>query len=190
MRIPWLWLALVVSGLHSLLSRAESPAASSVVHSIGADYGVFLYQSTGLPISAGGASLLYRARFPVGVSISAGVRFLHVDRMPNGVAFEGFVGAQLSPEIGVWRPLAGIELGTTTLQSASLSTEPSYSPAEYTSKQTPLGPSYAGFVLSPLRFCVRRITFGGLGLQLGTHLPDFGSAVRIQLVAAHVEWSF
>ncbi len=190
MRLLWLGLALLSIGLPSLPAQADTLPSAKVVHSVGADYGVFLYQSTGLPISAGGASLFYRARFSVGVSMSSGVRFLHVDRAPSGFGIEGFVGVQLSPFIGVWRPLVGMELGATSLRSASLDTEPSYSKEEYTSKQAPLGPVYVGFVLSPLRFAIRRITFAGLGLQLATHLPEWGSALRLQVVAAQLEWSF
>lgn len=166
------------------------PPEKSIVHSVAADYGYFLYLSPGLPISAGGASLQYRARFSVGLSATAGVRFLHVDRLPNRFGFEGFVGAQLAPIIGVWRPLAGIEIGATSLQSASLSPDPSYSPEEYTSKQQPLGPVYAGFVIAPLRFGVKRFAFQALGLQLATHLPKWGSAVRLQLLIGQFEVSF
>lgn len=190
MRLPWLWLVLLPVGIHPLTVRAESQADRRVVSSLGADYGVFQYLSTGLPVFAGGASLSYHARFSVGISMSAGLRFLHIDRTESGFGIEGFVGAQLSPFLGVWHPLVGIEVGATSLRSAALATEPNYSPAEYTSKQAPLGPVYAGFVLSPLRFAIRRITFGGLGLQLASHLPAWGSSLRLQIVAAHLAWSF
>jgi hypothetical protein len=177
-------------GLCPQLARAQLPAPKKLEHSIGADYGYFLYQSTGLPISAGGASLFYRARFSVGISLSAGLRFLHAGRLPSGFGIEGFVGAHLAPEIGVWRPLVGIELGGTSLSSFALSTDPSYSPEEYQSKQDSLGPVYAGFVLAPLRFRVRRLTFQALGLQLATHLPQWGRALRLQVVVGQLEWSF
>lgn len=169
---------------------APSVIEKRVIHSLGADYGFFIYQSTGLPLQAGGASLFYRARFSVGLSLSAGLRFLHVDRLPSGFGIEGFVGLQLAPLIGVWRPLAGVEMGGTSLMSSSLNPDPNYNPEEYTSKQSPLGPVYVGFVVSPLRFGIRRITFQALGLQLATHLPQWGNALRLQILAGQLEWSF
>lgn len=168
----------------------EAPSDKKVTHSVAADYGYFLYLQPGLPISAGGASLLYRARFSVGVSLSAGVRFLHVDRLPSGFGFEGFVSAELAPVIGAWRPLAGFEIGATSLQSSSLSPGSSYSPEEYAVKQNPLGPVYAGFVIAPLRFAVKRFAFQALGMQLATHLPRWGSAVRLQFLVGQFEVSF
>ncbi len=180
----------VVAPDRPLPGPALSKPEPRIVHSIGADYGLFLYQSTGLPISAGGASLFYRARFRVGISLSAGLRFLHVDRLPSGFGIEGFVGLHLAPQIGVWRPLAGIEVGATSLISSSLNPDPYYSPEEYSSKQDSLGSGYAGFVIAPLRFGVRRITFQALGMQLATHLPQWGRALRLQVLVGQLEWSF
>ncbi|HMY57232.1 MAG TPA: hypothetical protein PKL17_09920 [Pseudomonadota bacterium] len=162
----------------------------TVVHSAAVDYGSFVYLSPGLPIQAGGAALQYRARFSVGVAVSAGVRFLHVDRLPDHFGYEGFVGVQLAPIFGSWRPLAGLEVGATSLQSAALSPSPSYSPEEYTSKQSPLGPVYAGFVIAPLRFGFKRFSFLALGIQLATHLPKWGSATRLSFLVGQFEVSF
>lgn len=174
----------------TLPPRVPLAAARRMTHSVGADYGLFVYQSTGLPLSAGGAAVFYRARFDAGLAVSAGLRFLHVDRLPAGFGIEGFVSAQVAPQLGHWHPLVGIEVGGTSLSSDRLQPEPGYSPEEYQSKQGSLGPAYVGFVLAPLRFCVRRVTFAVAGLQLATHLPQLGRALRLQSMAAQLEWRF
>ncbi|HNN92565.1 MAG TPA: hypothetical protein PKI03_09865 [Pseudomonadota bacterium] len=188
----------LASGLRSASAQTDAqrvppfspPQAPRISHAVGVDYGSFQYLSPGLPISAGGASVYYRGRLRIGIALSAGLRFLHVDRAPAGFAFEGFVGAQLAPIVGPWRPLAGIEIGGTSLVSESLQTEPNYSPEEYTPRLHPLGPVYAGFVIAPLRFAVWHFVFQGGGVQIATHLPQFGNAVRLQLLFAQLEWSF
>ena len=174
----------------TLSPRVPLAAARRMTHSVGADYGLFVYQSTGLPLSAGGAAVFYRARFDAGLAVSAGLRFLHVDRLPAGFGIEGFVSAQVAPQLGHWHPLVGIEVGGTSLSSDRLQPGPGYSPEEYQSKQGSLGPAYVGFVLAPLRFCVRRVTFSVAGLQLATHLPQLGRALRLQSMAAQLEWRF
>lgn len=174
----------------SARAQGAVPKDARWTHAIGADYGPLLYLSPGLPFSAGGASLYYRGRARVGVTLSGGARFLHVDRIAGGFAFEGFVGVQLAPHVGPWRPLAGIELGGTTLVSESLRTEPDYTPEEYTPRLHPLGPVYVGLVAAPLRFAVGHFLFQVGGLQIATHLPQLGSALRLQISYAQLEWSF
>lgn len=178
----------------SVRDVAAQPAApateSRFTHSVGADYGPLLYLSPGLPLSAGGASVFYRGRAGIGIAVTAGLRFLHVDRLPDGFGFEGFVGVQFSPIVGRWRPLAGIEVGGTTLVSERLQSEPDYRSEEYTPRLQPLGPVYAGFVIAPLRFAIYRITFQSAGIQIATHLPQLGNALRLQLLLGQLEWSF
>lgn len=178
-------------GLRDAAAQPGGPAAPPrFTHSVGADYGQLLYLSPGLPISAGGASVFYRGRAGFGVAVTAGLRFLHVDRLPDGFGFEGFVGVQLAPVVGSWRPLAGIEVGGTTLVSDRLQLEPNYGPEEYTPRLRPLGPVYAGFVIAPLRFAVRRVAFQSAGIQIATHLPQLGNALRLQILVGQIEWSF
>ena len=97
---------------------APLPPARRISHAVGVDYGSFLYLSPGLPISAGAR----RSTIAVDCAPASRfrrARFLHVDRAPAGFAFEGFVGVQLAPILGRWRPLAGIEIGGTSLVSES-----------------------------------------------------------------------
>lgn len=202
------WVLLMAAGLGSAPAHAAAGTASPskfalraqrfaelertrrVMHSIGADYGTFLYQSTGLPISSGGASVFYRARLQAGVALTAGLRFLHVDRLPDGFGIEGYLSVQAAPIIGVWRPLAGFELGATSLTSERLTPEPYYGPEEYPTRQRSLGPAYVGFVVSPLRFALWWTSFSVAGIQIGTHLPQLGSALRLQVLVGQLEWSF
>lgn len=187
------WLSLLGLGLPARDAAAQSglpPAAPRPTHAVGADYGQLLYLAPGLPFSAGGASVFYRFRAEAGVALTAGLRFLHVDRLPDGFGFEGFVGVQLSPIVGPWRPLAGIEVGGTSLVSERLRAEPDYGPEEYTPRLQPLGPVYAGFAIAPLRFAIRHIVFQLGGIQIATHLPQLGNALRLQIVYGQLEWSF
>jgi hypothetical protein len=184
-------LSLLGLGAHNAAAQSGlAAAAPRSTHSVGADYGQLLYLAPGLPLSAGGASVFYRFRAGPGVALSAGLRSLHVDRLPDGFGFEGFVAVQLSPIVGPWRPLAGIEVGGTSLSSERLRAEPDYGPEEYTPRLQPLGPVYAGFVIAPLRFAIRHVVFQLGGIQIATHLPQLGNALRLQILYGQLEWSF
>lgn len=190
LRFAAVGLVLAILGWASVAAAAEGRPRPGLQHAVGADYGPFLYLAPGLPFSAGGASLYYRLRLPSGIALAGGLRILHVDRLPDGVGVEGFVGVHLAPRLGPWRPLTGLDLGVTSLQSQRLSLEPRYGPEEYTPRLLPLGPAYVAWVAAPLRFAVWHLVFQAVGLQLGTHLPQPGSALRLQLVLAQLEWSF
>ena len=93
---------------------------------------------------------------------------------------EAFVQAQLTARLGPWEPAVGSELGLTgfarLFESKILGT-----PELRALENERLGPAYVAFVAAPLRFHAGPVVLSALELQLGTSVPFFGQAVRMQL---------
>lgn len=93
---------------------------------------------------------------------------------------EGFLRVQLGTKMGIWRPTAGLELGLSGFNQRI------YSPLFTDNRQegyedARLGPAYASFTASPVRFQLGRFQLSTLSLNLGTSLHALGTSARIQL---------
>jgi hypothetical protein len=94
---------------------------------------------------------------------------------------EVYARAQLSADLGVWRPAVGPEFG---LSGISVVAPTRYGfPDDYAdSRAERIRPAYVAIHAAPLRFAFRRVTVSALELHWGTHLrPQPGSLLRLQL---------
>lgn len=142
-------------------------------------------------VSLGSSGLLYYAALSAeaSVSLDASLRLpiapswgvlagLRVGLLPARV--DGFGRLELTPASGVWRPVAGVELGLTSRghyeDGSGLVGELARSSREA------LIPLYIAMVAAPLRFALgSRWTLSVAELHLGTHLDPPGRYVRLQL---------
>jgi hypothetical protein len=142
-------------------------------------------------VSLGSSGLLYYAAFSADPSISLDATArLPID--PSwGIAaglnvalaparLDGFGRLEVTPAIGIWRPVAGFELGLT---SRGHYEDGSGIVGELArSSRRDLVPLYGAIVAAPLRFEItQRWTVSIAELRLGTHLDPAGRYVRLQL---------
>ncbi|MCY1077883.1 hypothetical protein [Archangium lansingense] len=94
---------------------------------------------------------------------------------------EVYARAQLTADMGVWRPAVGPELGLSGLRTVGPA--PTGYPNDYQSTRAGLfGPAYVAIHAAPLRFAFGRFTASTLELHWGTLLtPRPGSVLRLQL---------
>lgn len=94
---------------------------------------------------------------------------------------EVYARAQLTADLGVWRPAVGPELGLSGLRLVAPATT-GY-PNDYPSTRAErFGPAYVAIHAAPLRFAFSRFTVSTLELHWGTQLtPRPGSLLRMQL---------
>ena len=136
----------------------------------------FVYLSPGLPIQAGGAALQYRARFSVGVAGVCRGSFSACRQTSDHFGYEGFVGVQLAPIFGSWRPLAGCRRDQLAVCGSVSVPVPSQ-------VRSPLWPSaHAGFVIAPLRFGFKRFSFLALRNPVCNASSRRGSATRFSFL--------
>ncbi|HZI03690.1 MAG TPA: hypothetical protein VEZ71_06690, partial [Archangium sp.] len=92
-----------------------------------------------------------------------------------------YARAQLTANLGVWRPAVGPELGLSGLRIVAQSN--AGIPSDYPNTLAErFGPAYVAIHAAPLRFAFGRFTASALELQWGTQLtPRPGSVLRLQL---------
>ncbi|WNG58279.1 hypothetical protein F0U59_28720 [Archangium gephyra] len=94
---------------------------------------------------------------------------------------EVYARAQLTAEMGVWRPAVGPELGLSGLRVVAASNT-GFPPDYPDVRSRGFGLVYAAIHAAPLRFAFGRFTASALELQWGTLLtPRPGSLMRLQL---------
>ncbi len=116
--------------------------------------------------------------------LGGGVRWSPTER--GDPPLEAYARAQLSANLGVWRPAVGPEVG---LSGLAVVTPARYGlPRDYPDSRAELfGPAYVAIHAAPLRFAFRRVTVSALEVHWGTDLlPRPGSILRIQLGLARL----
>ncbi len=96
------------------------------------------------------------------------------------IPLEAFVQAQLTARVGIWEAAAGPELG---IGGYARLARPFYLAGEVliAEEDARTGPAYLGFVMAPLRFRLfERFVVSALEAQVGTLVPHFGGAIRLQ----------
>jgi hypothetical protein len=111
--------------------------------------------------------------------LGGGVRWSPTER--GNPPLEVYARAQLSANLGIWRPSVGPELGLSGM--AVVAPARNGFPDDYPdSRAERFGPAYVGIHAEPLRFAFRRFTVSALEFQWGTYLhPVPGSMLRMQL---------
>ncbi|HEX8441991.1 hypothetical protein [Archangium sp.] len=116
--------------------------------------------------------------------LGGGVRWSPTER--GNPPLEVYARAQLTANLGVWRPAVGPEFG---LSGLSVVAPARYGmPGDYAaSRAEKFGPAYVAIHAAPLRFAFRRVTVSALEVHWGTELlPRPGSMLRIQLGLARL----
>jgi hypothetical protein len=110
--------------------------------------------------------------------LGGGMRFNFGEGNPP---LEVYARAQLTANMGVWRPAVGPELGLSWLRVVGPAN--TGFPPDYPDTRTALfGPAYVAIHAAPLRFAFGRFTASALELHWGTLLtPRPGSLLRLQL---------
>lgn len=112
--------------------------------------------------------------------VGAGLR----SGMPAQEAFfplEVFLQAQLTARLGFWEVSMGPELGVSGFARLD------YPRRGYPTRDLPdledtrLSPVYVAFSTAPLRLRLGRFVVSALEFQVGTSVPSFGAALRVQL---------
>jgi hypothetical protein len=97
------------------------------------------------------------------------------------VPLEGFLQAQLTAHVGLWEAAMGPELGLSGFARLDYPHR-GYPTQDLTQlEDRRLGPLYLGLAAAPLRLRLGRFALSALELQVGTTVPSFGTAVRVQL---------
>jgi hypothetical protein len=94
---------------------------------------------------------------------------------------EVYARAQLTANMGVWRPAVGPELGLSGLRIVA-APRPGFPPDYPDTRAARFGPAYAAIHAAPLRFAFGRFTASTLELHWGAQLTARpGNLLRLQL---------
>ena len=103
--------------------------------------------------------------------------------------YEAFTRLLAAPQLGVWQPVAGLELGLTGRTD--------FEPGDKLLRESRramennISPFYMGCYAAPLTFAVsNRWTVSLIGLQIATHLDHIGRSLRVQIEALSLELTF
>jgi hypothetical protein len=183
-----------VSGaLDSVGQRASAesslqPAPTRNVHAIAVEAGSISYSSARYPLSANAVGASYRFSPVAGLELAAGLRGLWGPGVAGGSTAEGFLSGALAPELGLWRPRAGLEIGYSGLVSSNRPPTVTLPPGVDEDYEARLSPLYASVIAAPLRMRVWHFDVTAFEFDVGSTLPDLGRGLRTALFFSRIEW--
>ena len=116
-----------------------------------------------------------------GIELDAGMRLVLGELVPGSFALEGFASISIAPDFGgAWHPRISLEMGLSGAASPRDDREQS-PPGSLRRSVLDNSPGYLGTALSSARFRWHRWQLDVFPLFIGTAIPDYGRAVRLQL---------
>lgn len=127
------------------------------------------------------------------LELTLGLRWSPVQSFVVASGVEVFGAAALAPAYGAWRPTLGLEVGWTSITSldrSDVTKSGLIEPGSYFLDAGAFSPFYVSVAGKPLRFQLGPTILTTMAFSLGTHWPDPGRVLRLQIIPVQLGWGF